>query len=70
MKGIAFYKMSALPTLISLSIGCLLIVITLAYLDYRNGNIKKEFITSLDKTLLGLIVILFFVLGLYLAYLS
>lgn len=60
--------MSAALALIGLTIGCFVIVIAWTYWDYRNDKKKKSFFENLDKTLIGLLVILFFILGLYLAY--
>jgi len=62
--------MIAPPLLIGLAIGFFVLVITWAYWDYRNGKNNATLVESLDITLLGLIVILFFTLGLYLAYFS
>ena len=60
--------MSAASVLIGLPMGFFVIVIAWAYWDHRNGKNKKTFIEALDKTLLGLLVLLFFILGFYLAY--
>ena len=59
--------MSATPVLIGLSIGGFVIVITWAFWNHRNGKNKKEVFETLDQTLLGLLALLIFILGLYLA---
>ena len=57
-----------MPVLISLTIGCFVMVITWAYWNHYHVKSKKTLTETLDKTLLGLLALLFFILGLYSAY--
>lgn len=60
--------MSATPILICFTIACVVLIIIWAYQDYLNGKKERSSIETLDKTLLGLIVLLLFILGLFFAY--